>query len=106
MTIRGSCFYPVPHVDSQGLCFEPEGEFPASPALLYPLVRALFASRRKMIKNKLRAFIGSRLTGGGDAERLEKDVLETCGLTGDERAETLDLKTFRALAKALEDRLQ
>jgi 16S rRNA (adenine1518-N6/adenine1519-N6)-dimethyltransferase len=105
MTIRGPCFYPVPRVDSQGLCFERDEEAPAYPALFYPLVRALFASRRKMIKNKLRSFIGSR-SKGGDGDRLGAEVLETCGLTGDERAEIIDLKTFEALAKALEDRLQ
>jgi 16S rRNA (adenine1518-N6/adenine1519-N6)-dimethyltransferase len=106
MTIRGACFYPVPHVDSQGLCFEREVEAPVYPALFYSLVRALFASRRKMIKNKLRAFAASRLEAGGDADRLGAEALEICGLTGDERAETMDLKTFGALAKALEDRLQ
>jgi 16S rRNA (adenine1518-N6/adenine1519-N6)-dimethyltransferase len=105
MTIRGPCFYPVPHVDSQGLCFEPADEFPDYPALFYPLIRALFASRRKMIKNKLRGFIGARINGSGDPGRLGEEVLQACGLTGDERAETLDIKTFRALAKALEDRL-
>jgi 16S rRNA (adenine1518-N6/adenine1519-N6)-dimethyltransferase len=104
MTIRGAAFYPAPHVDSQGLCFERLDGPPAYPALFYPLVRTFFASRRKMIKNKLRLFIASRR--GPDPDRLGSEILAACGLGGHERAEDLDLKTFGALAKNLEDRLQ
>jgi 16S rRNA (adenine1518-N6/adenine1519-N6)-dimethyltransferase len=106
MTIRGPSFYPAPHVDSQGLCFERKTGSPAYPAVFYPLVRALFASRRKMIKNNLHHFIASRGRGGEDAGALTGEILKTCGLGGDERAEVLDLKTFGDLAKTLEDRLQ
>jgi 16S rRNA (adenine1518-N6/adenine1519-N6)-dimethyltransferase len=110
MVIRGSSFYPAPHVDSQGLCFELKDGIPgraAYPPLFYPLVRALFASRRKMINNKFRLFIASRKPPGGkDALSLAGEILESCGLRGTERAETLSLETFGALAKALEDRLQ
>jgi 16S rRNA (adenine1518-N6/adenine1519-N6)-dimethyltransferase len=105
MTIRGACFYPAPRVDSCGLCFERREDTPVYPALFYPLIRSLFASRRKMIKNKLRGFIGARIEKDGDVDRLGLEALESCGLTGNERAETMDMKTFRALAKALEDRL-
>jgi 16S rRNA (adenine1518-N6/adenine1519-N6)-dimethyltransferase len=106
MTIRGASFYPPPHVDSQGLCFERKTGSPAYPAVFYPLIRALFASRRKMIKNKLRHFIASRIRGGNGADLLTGEILKTCGLGGDERAETLTLETFGDLAKTLEDRLQ
>jgi 16S rRNA (adenine1518-N6/adenine1519-N6)-dimethyltransferase len=106
MTIRGSAFYPVPHVDSQGLCFERPADPPSRPALLYPLVRSLFAARRKMIKNKLRLFAASRVRDNRDSDALAAEILAACGLGGHERAETLDLKTFEALAKNLEDRLQ
>jgi 16S rRNA (adenine1518-N6/adenine1519-N6)-dimethyltransferase len=102
MTIRGAAFYPAPHVDSQSLCFERLDNAPVYPALFYPLVRALFASRRKMIKNKVRLFIASRR----GPERLGPEILAAAGLGGHERAEDLDLKTFEALAKNLEDRLQ
>jgi 16S rRNA (adenine1518-N6/adenine1519-N6)-dimethyltransferase len=106
LTIRGASFYPAPHVDSQGLCFERLPDAPVYPPLFYPLVRVLFSSRRKMIKNKLRGFIASRAGGGRDPEALAGEILNTCGLGGDERAEALDLKTFGALAETLEDRLQ
>ncbi|MDR0624534.1 MAG: 16S rRNA (adenine(1518)-N(6)/adenine(1519)-N(6))-dimethyltransferase RsmA, partial [Treponema sp.] len=47
MIIRGSSFYPAPHVDSQGLRLDRKTgpESPACPALFYPLVRGLFSSR-------------------------------------------------------------
>jgi 16S rRNA (adenine1518-N6/adenine1519-N6)-dimethyltransferase len=106
MTIRGSAFYPAPHVDSQGLCFERLTDPPPRPALLFPLVRALFASRRKMIKNRLRLFAASRIRDGRSPDALVGESLKACGLGGHERAETLGLETFEALAKNLEDRLQ
>jgi 16S rRNA (adenine1518-N6/adenine1519-N6)-dimethyltransferase len=106
MTIRGASFFPAPHVDSRGLCFERVTPFRPRPALFYPLVRALFASRRKMIKNKLRLFIASRSRGGPDLDSLTGEVLAAAGLGGHERAETLDIDVFEALAKSLEDRLQ
>jgi 16S rRNA (adenine1518-N6/adenine1519-N6)-dimethyltransferase len=107
MIIRGSSFYPAPHVDSQGLRLDLKTgpEAPAYPALFYPLVRGLFSSRRKMIKNNLQSFVSSRIIREGEgAEALAREALETCGLRGDERAETLDIKTFGALAQALENK--
>jgi 16S rRNA (adenine1518-N6/adenine1519-N6)-dimethyltransferase len=105
MIIRGSSFYPAPHVDSRGLRLDLKTgpEAPACPGLFYPLVRGLFSSRRKMIKNNLRGFVSSRITGEGKpADEMTREILETCDLRGDERAETLDIQTFRALAEALE----
>ncbi|MDR2257712.1 MAG: 16S rRNA (adenine(1518)-N(6)/adenine(1519)-N(6))-dimethyltransferase RsmA [Treponema sp.] len=106
MIIRGSSFYPAPHVDSQGLRLDRKtGPDPAYPPLFYPLVRGLFSSRRKMVKNNLQSFVSSRIMKEGErAEDLTREILETCGLRGDERAETLDITRFGALAKALEDK--
>jgi 16S rRNA A1518/A1519 N6-dimethyltransferase RsmA/KsgA/DIM1 with predicted DNA glycosylase/AP lyase activity len=57
-----------------------------------------------MIKNNLQSFISSRIIRGGKgAEDLTREILENCGLRGDERAEILDIKTFGALANALEN---
>jgi 16S rRNA (adenine1518-N6/adenine1519-N6)-dimethyltransferase len=109
MIIRGSSFYPAPRVDSRGLRLDLKTgpDFPSYPALFYPLVRGLFSSRRKMIKNNLQSFVSSRIIREGEsAEDLTREILETCGLRGDERAEILDIKTFGALANALEDKTQ
>jgi 16S rRNA (adenine1518-N6/adenine1519-N6)-dimethyltransferase len=105
MRIRGASFYPRPNVDSQGLRLELRDNIPAYPALLYPLVRGLFASRRKMIKNNLRNFIHSTINKAGPAgsDDPEARILAQSRLKGDERAENLDLEDFIALAQAIED---
>jgi 16S rRNA (adenine1518-N6/adenine1519-N6)-dimethyltransferase len=108
MRIKGPSFYPVPRVDSRGLCFDLRTDIDPAlyPALFYPLLRGLFSSRRKMIKNNLISFVSSgilkmRVPTGISAEDLIRPVLEQCGLEGDERAETLGVDTFRNLAEAL-----
>jgi 16S rRNA (adenine1518-N6/adenine1519-N6)-dimethyltransferase len=111
MLIRGASFYPRPRVDSQGLRLElRDGAGPGSyPDRLYPLVRCLFASRRKMIKNNLYNFINSGILKGGAptarglAEDMAVQALSRCGLGGNERAENLELEAFIALARAIED---
>ena len=108
MVIRGASFYPRPKVDSAGVLLElrPDIAPEAVPVLLYPLVRRLFASRRKKIKNKLRDFIHSGILKGGGAalaaEDLTGEALARSGLTGDERAEDMGLEVFTALARTVE----
>lgn len=114
MIIRGASFYPRPNVDSQGLRLELRKDIgtDAYPAVFYPLVRSLFASRRKMIKNNLRAFILSDIikrgfaapnAGQAAAEDMAGEALTQSRLKGEERAEKLGLEAFAALAKAVED---
>jgi 16S rRNA A1518/A1519 N6-dimethyltransferase RsmA/KsgA/DIM1 with predicted DNA glycosylase/AP lyase activity len=77
----------------------------ACPALFYPLLRALFGSRRKTIKNNLAGFAASRFgkAGGFPAEDMCAEVLAKSGLKGGERAENLGLETFLTLANLLEE---
>jgi 16S rRNA (adenine1518-N6/adenine1519-N6)-dimethyltransferase len=102
MVIGGNSFYPPPRVDSQGVLMEllpPEeraGRFP----LFYPLVRRLFSSRRKTIRNTLQSFVSSRVTGG-DARSLSSAALESCGIKPEERAENLSVARFGELALVL-----
>jgi 16S rRNA (adenine1518-N6/adenine1519-N6)-dimethyltransferase len=101
-TIKGAAFYPAPRVDSRGVRLDllPPGER-VRPPLFYPLVRALFSSRRKTIKNSLSGFIYSGIikgkTGGEAAE-----ILRRSGLAGDRRPETLNIGEFALLAETLE----
>jgi 16S rRNA (adenine1518-N6/adenine1519-N6)-dimethyltransferase len=100
--IKGASFYPVPRVDSRGVRLDllPSGER-ERPPLFYPLIRALFSSRRKTIKNSLSAFIYSGILkekAGGDAA----EILRRSGLSGDRRPETLDIEEFTRLAGVLE----
>lgn len=94
MTIRPSSFYPQPNVDSMGVLFENKN--PVNyPVIFYPLVRALFASKRKTIKNNLTNFTASK--------DICASVLHENGLAGNERAETLEPEVFLSLAKSLEN---
>ncbi|GHV94022.1 ribosomal RNA small subunit methyltransferase A [Spirochaetia bacterium] len=95
MVIRSASFYPRPRVDSQGVLLEKRDHIDPYPALFYPLLRQLFASRRKMIKNNLARFTGS--------QELAAGALSQCGIKGEERAENLGPEAFAALAKALEN---
>jgi 16S rRNA (adenine1518-N6/adenine1519-N6)-dimethyltransferase len=99
MVIKGASFYPKPNVDSQAVLLEPrEDAARIRPACFYPLVRQLFSSRRKTIKNNLVAFFASQESGAMAVHALEKS-----GLDGGKRAENLSLEDFEALAQAIED---
>jgi 16S rRNA (adenine1518-N6/adenine1519-N6)-dimethyltransferase len=104
MVIRPSSFYPQPNVDSMGVVLENRGA-ETYPRIFYPLVRSLFASRRKTIKNNLTGFIASRLgktLSGISADDFCAAVLAKNGLNGRERAEVLEPEIFLALAKSIE----
>ena len=94
MTISPSSFYPQPNVDSMGVLLESKNAG-SYPPVFYPLVRALFASRRKTIKNNLTNFTSSR--------EICASVLGESALSGNERAEDLELEVFLSLAKSLEN---
>jgi 16S rRNA (adenine1518-N6/adenine1519-N6)-dimethyltransferase len=101
MTLKASSFYPVPRVDSAGVCFERKPG-PLPPPLFYPLIRALFAARRKTIANNLENFLARFGTLKGGCRDAGAAALNGCGLTGRERAEKLSPEMFFALAKELE----
>ncbi|MDR3148118.1 MAG: 16S rRNA (adenine(1518)-N(6)/adenine(1519)-N(6))-dimethyltransferase RsmA [Treponema sp.] len=111
VTMGASCFYPPPRVESAGLRLDLKEEYlpllgGASPSpfpvLLYPMVRRLFSSRRKTVKNSLEAFVSSRPNAGQGAKDLSMDALEYCGIRPDERPENLDIPQFRELALRLQ----
>jgi len=106
MTISPSSFYPQPNVDSMGVLLEKK-DCPPYPSVYYPLVRALFASRRKTVKNNLTAFIASRMgkaaQHGKSAQDICHSLLNENNLSGRERAETLEAELFLSLAKSIEN---
>jgi len=98
MVIKSASFYPRPNVDSQAVLLElREDAARILPACFYPLVRRLFSSRRKTIKNNLSGFFNA----GQGAMALE--ALEKSALDGNKRAEDLTIEEFTALAKTIED---
>jgi 16S rRNA (adenine1518-N6/adenine1519-N6)-dimethyltransferase len=106
MLIKPSSFYPKPNVDSMGVLLE-KRDSDRYPPVFYPLVRSLFASRRKTIKNNFKGFFASRLAEPLLAIISARDIcvqlLAENGLSGGERAEELGLDVFLALAKSVEN---
>jgi 16S rRNA (adenine1518-N6/adenine1519-N6)-dimethyltransferase len=112
--LRPSSFYPAPHVDSQVLRFDLRTDMDPSsyPAFFYSLVRSLFSSRRKTVKNNLSGFVASLKEGEnrdaagglgkGRIREITGEVLGASRLSPERRAETLSLEDFLTLAGVLE----
>jgi 16S rRNA (adenine1518-N6/adenine1519-N6)-dimethyltransferase len=103
MVLKGASFYPAPKVDSQGVRLDLRSDIdPAGYAPAFkPLVRALFSSRRKTIKNNLQNYLNSHILTDGGSRDLALDLLEQIGVSPNERAENLGLDELSALAAAL-----
>ena len=99
LVLKGASFYPRPNVDSQGVLLEARAGAEARPACFFPLVRRLFASRRKTIKNNLCAFLAER----GKSAELCAALLEECTLDGSLRAENLRVEDFALLAESAQN---
>jgi len=99
--ISRDSFYPRPDVDSEAIrmVFDPPPSFGiTNDEIFVDIVRGAFGQRRKKIIN---AILGSRLI---KAEREEiQGALSKAGLTGNERAEELDIFAFARLARAFEE---
>jgi len=103
MTLKGQSFYPAPHVDSAALCFDKLPGCPLPPPLFYPLLRSLFASRRKTIANNLQHFLsGFDTITGKEHKAIAAAALEKSALCGGDRAEKLPAEAFFTLAAELE----
>jgi len=95
MTLKPHSFYPAPNVDSQAVAMD-RRPFPLEPAVLAvfrPLVRALFSSRRKTVRNNLEAFLRS-----GESAAA---ALADAGVPPELRAEKMDLDAFASLAESI-----
>jgi len=108
MVIKGPSFYPVPRVDSQGLRLDVLSNRKLPSRLFYPLVRSLFASRRKTIQNNLSNFCASVIITDNTVkdtlkETMVSEALERSGISGSRRAETLEVEDFARLARILEE---
>ena len=92
LDLSGGSFWPRPNVDSRAVKMVKKSDFPRckNPEHFMALLRALFVSRRKTIKNNLTIFYK-------DATITEK-VLETAAINPQVRAETLSLDTLLCLA--------
>ncbi|MDR2768060.1 MAG: 16S rRNA (adenine(1518)-N(6)/adenine(1519)-N(6))-dimethyltransferase RsmA [Treponema sp.] len=103
MNLKGPSFYPPPRVDSASVRFEPLESRRAPPPVFYPLVRGLFAARRKTLANNLEYFLSRSgiLKNGGKLRDAARAALESCRIAGNCRAETLEVSEIIGLAEAL-----
>ena len=109
MKISPSSFFPQPNVDSMGVLLERRKDLNVEyPPILYPLVRSLFESRRKTIKNNLLNFLSSRFNKintntPSSLKEICDAVFRENSLNGTERAENLEFETFLSLAQTIEN---
>ncbi|MDR1467941.1 MAG: 16S rRNA (adenine(1518)-N(6)/adenine(1519)-N(6))-dimethyltransferase RsmA [Spirochaetaceae bacterium] len=76
------------------------------PPIFFPLVRALFARRRKTVYNNLCCFAAENAGFGLPGESraaLCETVLSRCGIAKNARAENLSANDFRSVAECLTD---
>lgn len=92
------CFLPAPKVTSAVVQLLPRSQPPvdAEPDILFKVIRAAFAQRRKTLLNALSAAYGSQLS----KDRL-RQIISDCGLEETVRGERLGLEEFAALAHRL-----
>lgn len=92
-TVSNRCFYPVPKVASAIVTLEMrEGERDASPETFFPIVRAAFQKRRKMMRSSLAHFF---------APHQIEEALEKIGSRKEARPETLSIDEWVAFYNLL-----
>ena len=95
-SIPRTAFYPVPAVDSTLVrldLLDAPGVPTANPAQLFAVIRAAFGTRRKMLRNAL--------TRAGWPIQAVEAALQTAGVEGRRRGETLTLEEFARVSEAL-----
>ena len=92
--LSGGNFWPVPNVVSRAVLLTRRDDFPRceSPELFMRMIRRLFSSRRKTVRNNLLALAG--------AERADR-ALESAGIAPSVRAESLGVDALLGLSDAL-----
>jgi 16S rRNA (adenine1518-N6/adenine1519-N6)-dimethyltransferase len=111
LVLKGPSFYPVPKVESQGVRLDLRTDMVPGkyPVFFRALVRNLFSSRRKTLRNNLQNFVISGIMNKGTLSNKKtvqefcNTVLEISGIGPNERAETLGYEDFITLARILED---
>jgi len=105
MIIKSASFYPRPNVDSQAVLLELRDDAVdyKLPPCFHPLLRGLFSSRRKTIRNNLAAFLAARGKCQVSLQLALDDIFAKSYLEGGERAETLAFEEFVALAQVIDN---
>jgi len=111
MDLAGGCFWPQPNVTSRAVVMTKKKEWPEcnDPILFQSLLRGLFSSRRKTVKNNFNAWFAlspipekKGITGDrAHCEELAKKVLVEASIDPGCRAETLCVRDFLQLSDAV-----
>ena len=98
--IKGTSFYPRPNVDSQGVLLELRESRQNLPPVFFPLLRQLFSSRRKTVKNNLDEFLSSRAKTAAKIESAS-EILSQCAIDSRLRPENLAVEDFVEIARRI-----
>ncbi|MBQ4379157.1 MAG: ribosomal RNA small subunit methyltransferase A [Treponema sp.] len=96
LDLAGGNFWPVPNVASRAVLMTKKEDFPRceNPEFFMKMIRQLFSSRRKTVRNNLLALAGAEKT---DA------ALEKSGIKPSERAENLSVDALLTLSDCLNE---
>ena len=96
LDLAGGNFWPKPNVVSRAVLMTRKADFPRckNPQGFMRLIRALFASRRKTVRNNLLPFVN-------DGAQADKALLLS-GIAPTERAENLSVEKLLSLSDAIE----
>ncbi|GMO42508.1 MAG: 16S rRNA (adenine(1518)-N(6)/adenine(1519)-N(6)) -dimethyltransferase RsmA [Termitinemataceae bacterium] len=107
----GKMFFPAPNVDSACVLFQKKSDDTKKqiPKIFYPLVRCLFAAKRKTILNNLNVFLETKfdknVLQNAEQNISTKDfcvcLLNKINIDTQQRAANLSLDQFLAIANAL-----
>lgn len=94
------CFIPAPKVTSAVIRLTPRSDPPveADEQVLFSLIKAAFAQRRKTLLNSLSGSLGGKFS----KEDL-REAISACGLQENVRGERLSLEDFANLSKKLQN---
>ncbi len=94
--LAGGNFWPVPNVASRAVLMTKREDFPRckNPKLFMKMLRQLFSSRRKTVRNNMLALAGNEKTD---------QTLEKAGIKGSVRAEDLSVDMLLKLSDALNE---
>ncbi len=102
MDLAPGCFWPRPNVTSRAVVLNKKEKWPQcdAPEVFLSLLRGLFSSRRKTVKNNFSAWLALSpyLPQGGNPDDLARELLQTAGIDPSSRAETFELQVFLRLA--------
>ena len=107
MDLAGGNFWPRPNVTSRAVKMTPKAQWPLckSPTIFMSLLRGLFSSRRKTVRNNFLAWLiaSGRIAEGSDMDTVSRKMLADAGIDPGIRAEELALSHFLALADVVAD---